>query len=88
MAAKTPERVANDPEPMCHVIAFGDSSIDFVLRFWINDPEEGVTNVKGHVFLALWDLLKENGIEIPFPHRQVILDQAALDGLSNRSSST
>ena len=88
MAAKTPERVANAPEPMCHVIAFGDSSIDFVLRFWINDPEEGVTNVKGHVFLALWDLLKENGIEIPFPHRQVILDQAALDGLSNRSSST
>ncbi len=81
-AAKSPKRVANDPEPVCHLTAFGDSSIDFVLRFWINDPEEGVTNIKGQIFLALWDLLKENNIGIPFPHRHVILDQATLEGLS------
>jgi len=80
-AAKTPERVAQDPAPVCHLIAFGDSSIDFVLRFWIVDPEEGVTNLKGQIFLALWDVFKEKGIEIPFPRRHLILDQASLAGI-------
>ncbi len=80
-AAKKPKRVAENPEPICHLTAFGDSSIDFVLRFWIIDPEEGVTNVKGQVLLALWDTFKEHDIEIPFPHRYLILDQTMVEGL-------
>ena len=59
--------------PVCWITAFGDSSIDFVLRFWITDPQEGLTNIRGKVLLALWDTLKENGISIPFPHREVIM---------------
>jgi small-conductance mechanosensitive channel len=47
--------------------------LDFVLRFWIQDPERGVTNVRGEAFLGLWDAFKENGIEIPYPHREVLL---------------
>jgi small-conductance mechanosensitive channel len=81
-SAKTPKRVAQDPAPVCHLIAFGDSSIDFVLRFWIVDPEEGVTNLKGQIFLALWDVFKEKGIEIPFPRRHLILDQTSLAGIN------
>jgi len=65
--------VARSPEPVCHVTDFGDSSIDFVLRFWIQDPERGVANVRGQVFLALWDAFKEAGIAIPFPHREIVL---------------
>ncbi|MDP2621710.1 MAG: mechanosensitive ion channel [Hyphomicrobiales bacterium] len=72
-ATKTVERVARSPEPVCHVADFGDSSIDFVLRFWIQDPERGVANVRGQVFLALWDAFKEAGIAIPFPHREIIM---------------
>ena len=66
-------RVLPDPAPVCHLTAFGDSSLDFVLRFWISDPAGGVVNVKGQVLLALWDVLKANNIHIPFPHREVIL---------------
>ena len=66
-------RVMRHPAPVCHMVAFGDSSLDFVLRFWIDDPESGVTNIKGAAFLALWDALKEAGIEIPFPHRDIAL---------------
>ena len=51
--------------------AFGDSSVDFVLRFWIHDPAQGLTNVRGAVFLALWDAFQAEGIEIPFPQRDV-----------------
>jgi hypothetical protein len=53
----------------------GDSSLDFVLRFWIRDPQKGLTNVRGQVLLALWDAFKANGVAIPYPHREVIMKQ-------------
>jgi len=61
---------------VCHLSEFGDSSLNFLLRFWVNDPENGVANVSGQVMLALWDALKENGIGIPYPHREVFVHQA------------
>ena len=67
-------RVVQSRRPVCHIKGFGDSSVDFVLRFWINDPQNGVTNIKGLVLLALWDKFKEHGIEIPYPHRHIVLD--------------
>lgn len=66
-------RVQHMQQPVCHITGFGDSSIDFVLRFWIEDPQDGVTNIRGNVFLALWDAFKEAGIAIPYPHREVII---------------
>ena len=66
-------RIVRSRRPVCHVKGFGDSSLDFVLRFWIDDPQNGVTNIKGLVYLALWDKFKEHGIEIPYPHRQIML---------------
>lgn len=74
-AATKPARVAEDPPPVCHLSGFGESSLDFVLRFWIRDPQEGVMNVKGQVLLAVWDAFKRNGIEIPFPHRNLVVTQ-------------
>ena len=59
--------------PVCWMTEFGDSSINFVLRFWIDDPQGGLTNIRGEVLLALWDILKENDINIPYPHREVIM---------------
>ncbi len=73
------ERVISTPPPVCHVTGFGDSSIDFILRFWIRDPTGGLTNVRGNVFLALWDALKAENIEIPFPRRDVTLINQAED---------
>ena len=67
-------RIVHSRQPVCHIRGFGDSSLDFVLRFWINDPQNGVTNIKGQVFLALWDKFKEHGIEIPYPHRHIVLE--------------
>jgi small-conductance mechanosensitive channel len=72
-AAATHARVVDAPPPACHITEFGDSSINYILRFWITDPSGGVTNLRGDVYLALWDALKENGVEIPYPHREVIV---------------
>ena len=64
-------RALADPKPVCWVKGFGDNSIDIELRFWINDPENGTVNVKGQIYLAIWDRFKEHGIEIPFPQRDI-----------------
>jgi small-conductance mechanosensitive channel len=72
-AARRTRRVLSDPAPACHVIGFGDSAIKLVLRFWIDDPAAGVTNVKGDVFLALWETFKEHDVELPFPQRDLHL---------------
>lgn len=71
--AAEPTRVVSSPKPVCHLVEFGDSSLNFVLRFWIEDPEEGVTNMRGTVMLKLWDAFKEQGIKIPYPHREIIM---------------
>lgn len=73
-AVSSLDRVLSTPAPVCHLVAFGDSSINFVLRFWIRDPVGGLTNLKGAAFLALWDTFKENEIEIPYPHMQLVAD--------------
>jgi small-conductance mechanosensitive channel len=78
-AATTVDRVLDYPKrPVCHIVGFGDSSVDYILRFWIKDPTGGLTNIRGGVYLALWDVFKANDISIPFPQREVKMlgDQA------------
>ena len=70
-AASAVERVLTSRPPVCHIVGFGDSSVDYILRFWITDPTGGLTNIRGRVYLALWDAFKENDISIPFPQREV-----------------
>ena len=74
-AAKDVDRVLAPRAPVCHITGFGDSSVDYILRFWITDPTGGLTNIRGNVFLALWDKFQDAGISIPFPQREVrVLD--------------
>lgn len=82
-APKSVNRVVSNPAPVCHIINLGDSSIDFKLRFWIKDPTAGLTNIRGNVYLALWDALKENNIEIPFPRRDVHMFTTEVNKLPN-----
>ncbi len=70
-AANNIDRVLEDPKPVCQLKNFGDHSIDLELRFWIRDPENGISNVSSAVRLAIWDAFKADGIEIPFPQRIV-----------------
>lgn len=70
-AAAGVDRVLEFRPPVCHIVGFGDSSVDYILRFWIKDPTGGLTNIRGNVYLALWDAFADNGISIPFPQREV-----------------
>jgi small-conductance mechanosensitive channel len=70
-AAKDVPRVLADPAPTARIAAFGDSSVDLFVGFWIEDPENGTANVRSDVLLAIWDAFKADGVEIPFPQREV-----------------
>ena len=72
-AAASVDRVLSFKPPVCHIVNFGDSSVDYILRFWIEDPTAGLTNIRGNVYLALWDAFQAHDISIPFPQREVKL---------------
>ncbi len=88
-AAASVKRVIDNPKPVCHIVGFGDNSIDYILRFWIKDPTSGLTNVRGEVYLAVWDVLDANNIEIPYPQREVrILSETSNEKLDEEISAT
>jgi small-conductance mechanosensitive channel len=63
----------NPDGPDCELAGFGDSGIDFVCEFWVNGIDDGRHKYTSHVMFAIWNALKEAGIEIPYPHRVVEL---------------
>ena len=78
-AAQENDRVLKAPPPATRLIGFGDNSVDLELRIWVNDPEAGVVNVASDVRLAIWDKFHAEGIEFPFPQRDLHI--TAADGL-------
>lgn len=67
------DRVLRDPKPGIWMTEYGDNSVNFEIQAWIMDPEEGVGNVRSAVLKNVWWRFKEEGIEIPFPQRDVYL---------------
>jgi small-conductance mechanosensitive channel len=67
------DRVLARPAPKCLVMEFGDEAIEIEVRFWINDPENGVSNVSSAVLLNIWDRFTEAGIDIPLRHEDVLI---------------
>ena len=63
-AAAAIRRVIKDPCPACLLTAFGDTAIEFELRIWIDDPRNGVANIKSDCLLQLWDRFQMHGIPI------------------------
>ncbi|MDQ8188153.1 mechanosensitive ion channel domain-containing protein [Pelagicoccus sp. SDUM812002] len=72
-AGKNSPRVVDDKPPVCWLLGFGDSSVDFELRVWIRDPANGLNNLRSGIYVKLWDKFKEHDIEIPFPQRDINL---------------
>ncbi len=50
---------------------FGDSGVDILIEFWMEGIDDGEHRVGGDLYLMIWDALKENEIEIPFPQREI-----------------
>lgn len=72
-AAKEHPRCANDPEPICYLRGFGDSSVNFILHLWVDDVVLGRWLPQSEIMFAIWRKFAENDIEIPFPQRDLHL---------------
>ncbi|MEP2642474.1 mechanosensitive ion channel domain-containing protein [Roseobacter sp.] len=57
--------------PDCELRGFGGSGIDFAVEFWVNGLDDGPNKYTSDVLFLVWNALKDNGIEIPYPHRVV-----------------
>ncbi len=68
--ARQNPQVLNAPAPSAFLLDFGDSSIDFELKFWINQPlmTKAVTS---QLACEVWQAFADNNIEIPFPQRDL-----------------
>jgi small-conductance mechanosensitive channel len=72
-AAVQSSRVLKDPAPVAHLANFLADGLEFVLCFWIADPENGQLNVRGEINVVVLHALRKAGIEIPYPQRVVQL---------------
>ena len=59
--------------PDCELRAFGESSVDFAVEYWVSGIDDGKNKYSSQVLFAIWRALKDAGIEMPYPHRVVEL---------------
>jgi len=69
--ARSHPRVLREPEPAAFLREFADSGINLELVVWISDPEEGQLNLRSALNLEIWRRFKAEGIEIPYPRRDI-----------------
>ena len=66
--------ILQKPEPPeCELRGFGESGVDFAVEFWVNGIEDLTRKFRSDVLFVIWNTLKAEGIEIPYPHRVVEL---------------
>lgn len=81
-------RVLREPAPGVLIKAFADSGIDLELELavWVEDPEQGKTNLRSDLFYGIWQEFKAHEIVIPYPQREVrLLSDSAPIGESPES---
>lgn len=68
--------VADTPEPTCYMTAFGDSAIQMVLYFWVDNVADGRLRPRHEVMRNILLAFREKNIVIPYPHQVQIADPA------------
>ena len=65
------ESVSLAERPDAEIEEFGDSGINILVEFWMEGIDDGENRVGADLLLMIWTALNANGIEIPFPQREV-----------------
>jgi small-conductance mechanosensitive channel/CRP-like cAMP-binding protein len=79
--------VVAEPRPSLRIIGYGDSAIQYEVRYWIARYED-YRAAEGEIHRLIWYYFRRHGIEIPFPVRNVYLhnvaEQEARDNATSR----
>ena len=70
-AAQGIPRVLDRREPQVWLNSFGDNAILFEVQIWIEDPEDGLGNLRSDLLKAIWENFKVSGVEIPLPQTDI-----------------
>ncbi len=73
-----------DPAPACFLREFGESSLNLLLFFYVEDVTQGRYGPQSDVMIAIWKKFKANQIEIPFPQRDVWIKQTPVTHTSQK----
>lgn len=79
------EGVVVDPGPWVYVSELASSSVDLAVYFWTGSQQANVLAVSDRVVTAIKQALDREGIEIPFPHRVLILREPAATEAAERA---
>lgn len=77
--AKAERDVLDDPAPLVRFVGFGDSSLDLELRVWTSSAVNRKGRLISSLNFAIYDKFHENGIEIPFPQRDLHIRSGAVE---------
>lgn len=69
------DRILSEPSPSVVVTEMSDSSVNMIFRFYLRDPNQEVP-MRWEYTEKVREALRDADIEIPFPHRQLFLDEA------------
>jgi small-conductance mechanosensitive channel len=75
-AASKNEQVLKEPAPYVLFLAFGESSLDFELGCWTSVMLHRRGALRSQINFAVHEILKERGIELPFPQRDIHIRSA------------
>ena len=64
-------RVLQDPAPQAFLMRFEADGFDLEIGWWIADPENGRSNVISDVNRAIWKVLQQHDMEVPYPQREI-----------------
>jgi small-conductance mechanosensitive channel len=70
-AAMELPRALKRSEPQAWLASFGDNAIVFEVQVWIEDPEDGVGNLRSDLLKSIWRKFRVSGVEIPFPQTDI-----------------
>ncbi len=75
------------PKPMVLFQEFGDSSLNFSLRFWVSDIDDWLI-IKSDITTSVYHALQKAKIEIPFPQRDLHVRSMSVDDLKKAMATT
>lgn len=81
------EGVLKDPAPWVYVDELAGSSVNMKVYFWVQSQQANVLKVRDEVATGIKYALDEAGIDMPYPHRVLLFNDATgtRDGDGNRS---
>ena len=60
-----------EERPDAEIAGFGESGIDILIEFWMDGVDDGKNRVGADILHMIWNAMQAEGMEIPFPQREV-----------------